>query len=74
MGTGIIICGLNGAGKSTIGKALAQKLDFHFLITKNYISQRQTLIIPMLPHVPAKKLNNFFLVRLKRIKILYSLL
>lgn len=31
MGTGIIICGLNGAGKSTIGKALAQKLGFHFI-------------------------------------------
>lgn len=31
MGTGIIICGLNGAGKSTIGKALAIKLDFHFI-------------------------------------------
>lgn len=31
MGTGIIICGLNGAGKSTIGKALAKKLDFHFI-------------------------------------------
>lgn len=31
MGTGIIICGLNGAGKSTIGKALAQELGFHFI-------------------------------------------
>ncbi len=26
MGTGIIICGLNGCGKSTLGKALAEKL------------------------------------------------
>ena len=31
MGTGIIICGLNGAGKSTIGKALAKKLNFYFI-------------------------------------------
>ena len=31
MGTGIIVCGLNGAGKSTIGKSLAKKLDFHFI-------------------------------------------
>ena len=31
MGTGIIICGLNGAGKSTIGKALAKELKFHFI-------------------------------------------
>ena len=31
MGTGIIVCGLNGAGKSTVGKALAKKLNFHFI-------------------------------------------
>ena len=31
MGTGILICGLNGAGKSTFGKALAEKLHFHFI-------------------------------------------
>lgn len=31
MGTGIIICGLNGCGKSTLGKALAEKLHFHFI-------------------------------------------
>lgn len=28
---GIIICGLNGTGKSTLGKALAEKLRFHFI-------------------------------------------
>lgn len=31
MGTGIIICGLNGAGKSSIGRVLAKELDFHFI-------------------------------------------
>ena len=31
MGTGIIICGLNGAGKSSIGRALAKELGFHFI-------------------------------------------
>ncbi len=31
MGTGIIICGLNGAGKSTVGKALAKELGFCFI-------------------------------------------
>lgn len=31
MKTGILICGLNGVGKSTFGKALAQKLNFHFI-------------------------------------------
>ncbi|MFG6326160.1 MAG: ATP-binding cassette domain-containing protein [Lachnospiraceae bacterium] len=31
MGAGIIICGLNGCGKSTLGKALAGKLNYHFI-------------------------------------------
>lgn len=31
MGTGILVCGLNGTGKSTLGKALAEKLDFYFI-------------------------------------------
>ncbi len=35
MGTGILICGLNGAGKSTVGKALAEKLHFHFIDNEN---------------------------------------
>lgn len=31
MGIGIVVCGLNGSGKSTLGKALAEKLNFHFI-------------------------------------------
>lgn len=31
MGTGILVCGLNGTGKSTLGKALARKLHYHFI-------------------------------------------
>lgn len=31
MGIGIIVCGLNGTGKSTLGKALAEKLHFYFI-------------------------------------------
>lgn len=31
MGFGIMLCGLNGAGKSTIGRALAEKLHFYFV-------------------------------------------
>ena len=37
------------------------------MIMKNYISQKQILIILMLPHEATKKLNNFFLIRLKHI-------
>ena len=35
MGIGIQICGLNGCGKSTLGKALAEKIDFHFIDNEN---------------------------------------
>lgn len=31
MGTGILVCGLNGTGKSTLGKALAERLNFYFI-------------------------------------------
>ena len=31
MGTGILLCGLNGVGKSTLGKALAYKLNYRFI-------------------------------------------
>ncbi len=31
MAQGIIVCGLNGSGKSTIAKALAGKLRYHFI-------------------------------------------
>lgn len=30
-----MICGLNGTGKSTLGKALAEKLHFHFIDIEN---------------------------------------
>lgn len=28
---GIVVCGLNGVGKSTLGKALADRLNYHFI-------------------------------------------
>ena len=35
MGTGIQICGLNGCGKSTLGRALANRIGFHFIDNEN---------------------------------------
>lgn len=31
MGNGIIVCGLNGSGKTDLGKALAKKLHYYFI-------------------------------------------
>ena len=43
MGIGIQICGLNGCGKSTLGKALAEKIGFHFIDSENlYFSRTNT--------------------------------
>lgn len=40
MGTGIQICGLNGCGKSTLGKALAERMGFHFIDNKHLYFSR----------------------------------
>ncbi len=42
MGIGIQICGLNGCGKSTVGKALARELGFYFIDNENLYFQRTT--------------------------------
>ncbi len=31
MGTRIVVCGLNGVGKSTLGRVLAERLGFWFI-------------------------------------------
>lgn len=43
MGTGILICGLNGCGKSTLGIALAQELNYHFIDNEYlFFSRKET--------------------------------
>ena len=43
MGIGIQICGLNGCGKSTLGRALAESIGFHFIDNENlYFSRTNT--------------------------------
>lgn len=42
MGIGIQICGLNGCGKSTLGRALAEEIGFHFIDNENlYFARSQ---------------------------------
>ena len=35
MGTGIQICGLNGCGKSTLGRALSERIGFYYIDNEN---------------------------------------
>ncbi len=45
-GTNIFLVGMMGAGKSTVGKVLAQKLNYSFLDTDNLIEQAAGKSIP----------------------------
>lgn len=40
MAKGVVVCGLNGCGKSTIGRALAEKLGFYFIDNENLFFSR----------------------------------
>ena len=43
MGMGIQMCGLNGCGKSTLGRALAESIGFYFIDNENlYFSRSNT--------------------------------
>ena len=46
MGIGIQICGLNGCGKSTLGKALAERMNFHFIDNENLYFSRTNIDEP----------------------------
>ena len=76
METGIIVCGLNGTGKSTLGKALAKKLGYYFIDSEdlyfpnknsdyNYSSERTHEEAKMLLLSEIEKRQNFVLASVK---------
>lgn len=73
---GIIVCGLNGTGKSTLGKVLAEKLDFYFIDIEDlyfpktdsnymYTSPRTRKEVEMLLLQEVKTHKNFVLASVK---------
>lgn len=46
MGIGIQICGLNGCGKSTLGRALAKEIGFYFIDNENLFFSRTDINEP----------------------------
>lgn len=46
MGTGIVVCGLNGCGKSTLGKVLAQRMGVHFIDIEDLYFARESVDTP----------------------------
>ena len=73
---GIIVCGLNGVGKSTLGKALADKLGYHFIDNEDlyfpktdpdyiYASQRTREEVERLLLERIRTYNNFVFASVK---------
>lgn len=51
MGFGIIVCGLNGSGKSILGKRLAEHLGFHFIDSEDlFFSNIESQLAYSKPH------------------------
>lgn len=46
MGIGIVVCGLNGCGKSTLGKALARQMGLHFIDVEDLYFTRESVDAP----------------------------
>ncbi len=46
MGIGIQVCGLNGCGKSTLGRALAEEIGFNFIDNENLFFSRTEIDEP----------------------------
>lgn len=60
MSLGILICGLNGCGKSTLGKALAQELGLYFLDNEYLFFSRNHTDEPYTNPRSKEEANRFF--------------
>ncbi len=61
MGIGIIVCGLNGNGKSTLGKCIAQKLQYYFIDNEDlYFPKTDTNYIYAAPRTREEVENVLF--------------
>ncbi len=76
MGTGIVVCGLNGCGKSTLGRALAKELGFHYIDNEDlsfsrtcvddpYTNPRSRQEVEKLLMSEVKKYNDFVFAAVK---------
>ena len=60
MGIGIMVCGLNGCGKSTLGKALAEELGFHFIDNEYLFFSRTAIDAPYTNPRSREEAQNLF--------------
>ncbi|MFR5853532.1 MAG: shikimate kinase [Lachnospiraceae bacterium] len=55
MAKGIVVCGLNGCGKSTLGRALAEKMGLYFIDNENLYFPETPPTSPMRIREPVLK-------------------
>ncbi len=73
MGTGIMICGLNGVGKSTLGAALAEKLNLYLIDHETLYFPATDALNPYTAPRTHEEVKKFSCKNLWRIKTLCSL-
>lgn len=61
MGIGIQICGLNGCGKSTLGRALAQEIGFHFIDNEQLYFERTSADEPYASPKPREEVEKLLM-------------
>ena len=65
---GIIVCGLNGAGKSVLGKALAERLRCRFIDNEDLFFPRRIPVADTPPRAPGPRQRSCFFNRRRPVK------
>lgn len=73
MGMGIMICGLNGVGKSTLGAALAEKLNLYLIDHERLYFPARDVTNPYAARARMRKYKKFSCANLRGTKTLCSL-
>lgn len=66
MGTGIQLCGLNGCGKSTLGRALAERIGFYFIDNEHLYFSRITTDAPYMNPKSRKDVEKLLMAEINK--------
>lgn len=68
MGIGIVVCGLNGCGKSTLGKALAEQMGIHYIDNEDLFFSRASTDEPYANPRSRAEVEELLISEVKRYK------